>query len=147
MLKNLQRLISKTKTMGKDNGERQAAERIAHMLPISTATSIANLLKICESRSLYSRKRLIELGLSKRKEEKTDEEILGTDRAVFFFCAPFAYPDTDFGLLFKPEMESAFSDHATASPFDSGGLLRNIYHQLFRQKPCFFPEKSSFTAG
>ena len=124
--------------MGEDNGERPAADRIAYMLPISTATSIANASKIIESRHLYSKKRLIELGLSKKKEEKTPEEILGTDRAVFFFCAPFAYPETDFGFLFKPEIENVFSDHTTASPFDSGGLLEKITINSSDKAPVSF---------
>ena len=124
--------------MGKDNGERPAADRIAYMLPISTATSIANASKIIESRRLYSKKRLIEMGLSKKKGKKTPEEIFGTDRAVFFFCAPFAYPDTDCGFLFKPEIENVFSNHATTSPFDSGGLLEKFTINSSDKDPVSF---------
>jgi hypothetical protein len=43
---------------------------------------------------------------------------------VFFYVAPFRYPDTGCGLLFARTLEFHRSHDGVATPFDSGGLLK-----------------------
>ena len=51
---------------------------------------------------------------------------MGTAGCVFLFAAPFRYPDTSCGFLFAPTLEEERTVDGAASPFDSGGLDRNI---------------------
>jgi hypothetical protein len=51
------------------------------------------------------------------------EAHLGTDDDVFFFLAPFRYPNTNCGLLFKASLEERHRGWGSATPFDSGGIV------------------------
>ena len=47
---------------------------------------------------------------------------MGTGNCVFLFAAPFRYPSTECGFLFKRTLEDANRDKGAASPFDSGAI-------------------------
>ena len=48
---------------------------------------------------------------------------MGTSKFVFFYAAPFRYPNVACGFLFRPSLEIENTATASASPFDSGGLV------------------------
>jgi len=48
----------------------------------------------------------------------------GNEDSVFFYVAPFRYPNTGCGLLFAATLESAHRDDGAATPFDSGWLTK-----------------------
>lgn len=56
----------------------------------------------------------------------TAESALGTTGDVFFYLAPFRYPNTSCGLLFSGTLESDHTDDGIGTPFDSGGLHRHL---------------------
>ncbi|MGI8991162.1 MAG: hypothetical protein ACR2I2_16485 [Bryobacteraceae bacterium] len=49
---------------------------------------------------------------------------MGTAGYVFFYVAPFRYPNTGCGLLFAKSLEFEHENGGVATPFDSGGLAR-----------------------
>jgi len=120
---NLIRLKRQTREMGADNGKRTRAERVSGRMPLSHATSVYKFSSICEHDGLFSQTRLMEKGLYSCNNE-THEQLLGTDKDVFFSLAPFCYPRTDCGVLFRRTLEEQFSGSSSATPFDSGGLLK-----------------------
>jgi hypothetical protein len=67
---------------------------------------------------------------------KCPEVILGTAGSVFFYLSPFRYPNTGCGLLFAHSLELEHKDDGLATPFDSGGLLKN----LTRHNPAESPQ-------
>lgn len=50
--------------------------------------------------------------------------LLGTSGYVFTYAAPFRYPNTSCGLLFRTDVETQSDVTAIATPFDSGGIVR-----------------------
>lgn len=112
---NLRRLMNQRTPDG------QALD-LATNLPLSHGMSGDGFRAICRTGSLYSQKRLVELGVLKSRT--STETSLGTDASVFFFVGPFAYPNTNSGFLFKATLEKEFADSGFATPFDTGGLLK-----------------------
>jgi len=49
---------------------------------------------------------------------------MGTADSVFFYVAPFRYPNTNCGLLFAASLESERRDDGVATHFDSGWLTK-----------------------
>lgn len=54
------------------------------------------------------------------------EALLDTAGDVFFYLAPFRYPETSCGLLFRRSLEEEHRAFGSATPFDSGGLIRHV---------------------
>jgi len=99
-------------------------QAVAQNLPLSHATSYRNMVAICESGSLKSMQKLIDQGiLTHRMCAETE---LGTANGVFFYAGAFSYPATNFGFLFKANIEEAHPVDGGATPFDSGGLVKHF---------------------
>ena len=96
--------------------------RLADQLPLSHSTSGKNFAYICASGQLLS---MDQLALRGRRPVSPDcpELKLGTTRVVFFYVGPFRRPNRDYGLLFSSMLEFDNQDRASATPFDSGGLI------------------------
>jgi hypothetical protein len=124
---NLKRLCAGLSACIQSPALRQSVEsqNIANHLPLSHSTSTANVQAICSSGYLKSMAALIEEGVLKHRPECA-EVALCTTNAVFFYVGPFAYPATTFGFLFSQTLETANHSEGSATPFDSGGLLRNF---------------------
>jgi hypothetical protein len=55
-------------------------------------------------------------------DPRSCEAVMGTSGDVFFYLAPFRYPNTACGLLFSGTLEKDYPDDGVSTPFDSGGL-------------------------
>ncbi len=102
-----------------------AASNLANNLPLSHATSDKNVAAICESDSFKSMATLIAEGSRQHRPDCAEVE-LGTTTAVFFYVGPFAYPATIFGFLFSAGLEAENQIDGSATPFDSGGLVKHF---------------------
>jgi hypothetical protein len=101
------------------------ARRLAHGLFLAHSTSDRNFSDICGTNRLRSPlRRSKDTGMP--LDAGSVESIMGTANAVFFYAAPFRYPQTSCGFLFLPSLESEYSETGVATPFDSGGLLRHF---------------------
>ena len=89
------------------------AAKLSDSLFLSNASTKDDFIKICKGGALKSQVLLNRI--------KATEQKLGTAHYVFFFAAPFRYPDTNCGLLFSTTLEKTASG-AVATPFDSGSL-------------------------
>ena len=100
--------------------------RLAEHLPLSHATGQATFTNILVHDGLFSWNQLTDRGWvpARAGSEPSVEARLGTDDSVFTYAAPFRYPATSCGLLFKTSLELRRSDQATATPFDSGATPR-----------------------
>lgn len=110
---------------------RTLGRRIADHLPLSHATGRAAFLSVLEQGRLLSSLKLQQMGSHPptTRALPTVEAMLGTDNSVFTYAAPFRYPETSCGLLFKTELERSRADHAVATPFDSGGTIHYLRPQ------------------
>lgn len=99
------------------------AQKLAAGLPLAHATSHKNIEAICDSGHLKSMQTLIDEGLLNLRPDCA-EAILGTVNAVFFYVGGFSYPATTFGFLFKSSLEAENQSEGSATPFDSGGLVK-----------------------
>ncbi|MDA8134274.1 MAG: hypothetical protein M0T82_06585 [Desulfobacteraceae bacterium] len=124
--KNLASLTTQTQKMGHHNGKEILAKTVIDSLPLSNTFSIKNFTSICNQQYLRSQVELIADGTMEKQLSPTTEQQLGTDTFVFFFLAPFSYPNTQCGILFKKEMQKTYKNKSEASPFDSGGLLEKF---------------------
>ena len=94
------------------------AAKLSDELFLSNASTTANFIEICKGGALKSQELINrEFGIA----IKPTEEKLGTAHYVFFFAAPFRFPDTNCGLLFSTTLEKMAAG-AVATPFDSGSL-------------------------
>lgn len=93
---------------------------MARRMPLSHAAPAATFAKICRSGAIISQQAVANM----RKESlgDTTEVVLGTENNVFLYAAPFRYPGTDCGFLFRRDLEDAADLKGAASPFDSGAL-------------------------
>jgi hypothetical protein len=94
------------------------AKRLSDSLYLAHSTADAKFADICGSGYLTS--------LTKPLSPARTEVVMGTVDSVFFYVAPFRYPNTGCGLLFAPTLESACRDEGVATPFDSGGLVNRL---------------------
>ncbi len=124
--RNLQRLTDRMGESGTQPG--RLAWRVGRDLPLSHSTGRAAFRSVVEGGRLLSLEKLAELGLRQLPEggDPPVEMTLGTADSVFTYVAPFRYPATACGLLFKTEVERVRADHAVATPFDSGGTLHHL---------------------
>ena len=94
------------------------AAKLSDSLFLSNASTKDDFIKICKGGALKSQELLNrEYGFA----IKSTELKLGTAHYVFFFAAPFRYPETNCGLLFSTTLEKTVAG-AVATPFDSGSL-------------------------
>src|SRR5271167_4913263 len=91
------------------------AGKLSDSLYLAHSTSDARFAGICASGHLVSAPSL---------DADCTEIFMGTAGSVFFYVAPFRYPNTNCGLLFAKSLESEYTNNAAASPFDSGGLRK-----------------------
>lgn len=99
------------------------AERLSNHLYLAHSTSDKRFSAICGSGRLTSKTGLAtEAGGT--VSPNCAESRMGTADSVFFYVAPFRFPQTSCGFLFAPSLESESSGDGVAAPFDSGGLLK-----------------------
>lgn len=99
------------------------ARRFSSGMFLAHSTAFGAVAAICRDGMLRSPARLAAargMALGPRRTEVQ----LGTQDSVFFYLAPFQYPDTACGLLFQLALADSYRG-AAASPFDSGGLIRH----------------------
>lgn len=94
---------------------------ISEGLLLSHATTVQKMNRVAQSRALLSQREVGRRAGTPPKAQTTEAH-LGTDDDVFFFLAPFRYPNTHCGLLFRRSLEEHHTAVASATPFDSGGL-------------------------
>lgn len=126
---NLARLCGNLETDARNQGFSGAispsAAALSEGLFLAHSTADAKFAKICESGSLLSAARLEAIGLRPLRSDCA-EVILGTQDQVFFFVAPFRYPNTGCGLLFSRTLEEEAGAKGASTPFDSGGLIGKL---------------------
>lgn len=117
---NLQRLRANlscacgcTQTPDHETSSRQAATD----MPLCHTTSEKTLGFILTSGALLSP---VQRGATPRRADV----LLGATNDVCFYLGSAAFPDNDFGFLFSQVLTSDPGDHASATPFDSGGCIR-----------------------
>ena len=123
---NLNRLMGELETMpslGGTAGGISTCTNMASKMPLANSASRKSFAAICGSGSLLSKRQLAIPG--NPVDPACAEAKLGTDDCVFLFVGPFRYLDTECGFLFKAELADSRHDVATATPFDSGGLLHH----------------------
>lgn len=126
---NLERLSSELET---DSGARFAASesRLARaklfgdQVHLSHATSSGSFAAICESGSIFSPGSLLKRGVRVSRPET--EIFMGTEFHLCLYAAPFRYPNTTSGFLFRGQLESVHSESGVSSPFDSGSLAHHV---------------------
>lgn len=97
------------------------AAHLSWKLFLAHSTDAAAFASVCGGMGLYSREELARNG--GRALRADDRDVLnGTAGCVFLYAAPFRYPDTTCGFLFRPSLESERREDGSASAFDSGGL-------------------------
>jgi len=127
---NLRRLCHELKEFAKinaitDEGESSsAAINLADHLYLAHSAPSRQFAEICARGEMLSKERLAAEG--SKCSSGCAEAKLGTTNSVFFYVAPFRYPRTCFGLLFSATLELAHRGTGSASPFDSGGLVKTF---------------------
>ncbi len=115
----------------------EAASRLSDALFLAHSTSDNNFSAICGRGSLISSALLAaERGIS--LPLTCAEALLGTAGDVFFYVAPFRYPNTGCGLLFAKSLESYYEVSGVATAFDSGGLARTFIRPDPAESPLAF---------
>ncbi|MDJ0840136.1 MAG: hypothetical protein QNK37_26730 [Acidobacteriota bacterium] len=104
----------------KEHAERAA--RLSQRMPLSHGTASKNFLSILQSEHLLTHAEKY----GKTPPADSDEVLLGTQDFVFFYAAPFGYPKSTCGFLFKTTLEHGYRDSGEATPFDSGGLNHHL---------------------
>ena len=100
------------------------AIKLSQALFLAHSTTRRNFAKICDSQRILSQAKLAaQNGVP--VDDDCVEIKLGTSNDVFFYAASFRYSDTACGFLFAAMLEDEDSKMGTATPFDSGGLLRH----------------------
>lgn len=126
---NLERLCSElnallhTRQFDARTHNATAAANWSRFIPLSHAANHAAFSGICERGEIVSSQRLHDDGVRLLRAGAA-EVLLGTQDDVFFYVAPFRYPQTVAGLLFGPDTN--FAEPAVATPFDSGGLVEHL---------------------
>lgn len=134
--RNLDRLLREVASASAEESSRgdggtsppTLGKQIAQRVPLSHATGQATFAGILEKDRLLSYQKLVELGLGRPdpRGAQTVEATADTEDSVFTYAAPFRYPETSCGLLFRAELEQHRSDEAIATPFDSGATFFHL---------------------
>ncbi len=103
----------------------QEVAQLSQALFLAHSTSSAKFAVICETGRLISRARRAAITGQALSDELAVVR-LGTAECVFFYVAPFRFPNTGCGLLFARSLEEHYRAEGTASPFDSGGLASKL---------------------
>jgi hypothetical protein len=103
------------------NNSSARAAYLSDSLFLAHSTSDSNFSAICRNGYLASAQRIAD---DSGKPPGPTELELGTAGSVFFYVSPFRYPHTACGVLFRGTLEQEHRDNGSASPFDSGALLR-----------------------
>lgn len=126
---NLERLCSELNAhvagLGIEIEPSPEAERLSRALFLAHSASDKTFAKICRSQSLLSPEQLALAGLYTLRPDSA-EVLLSTSDFVFFYVAPFRYPETGCGLLFAPTLEAEMHARGLCTPFDSGGLVSHF---------------------
>ena len=101
-----------------------AATRLADSLYLAHSAPDRRFEAICASGQLLSAK-LLAASAGETLSPARTEVVMGTADSVFFYVAPFRYPNTNCGLLFAASLESERRDDGVATPFDSGWLTKS----------------------
>ena len=101
------------------------AKRLSESLYLAHSTTEARFGTICGSGCLTSAD-LQAAHRGKPLSPTRTEVVMGTSDSVFFYVAPFRYPNTGCGFLFSATLESEYTDRSVATPFDSGGLVNRL---------------------
>jgi hypothetical protein len=127
--KNLERLSAELQGHANERQQAfdpiEATSELSQKLFLAHSRSRESFTLICRDRWLSSREKL---EAERKIEPKPDcaEVALGTQGDVFFYVAPFRYPNTACGILFAHTIESCYLDTAKATPFDSGALHQKL---------------------
>lgn len=126
---NLDRLCQELEThaqsLGIPMGPSPVAEKLSQSLFLAHSTADQKFAQIGAARCLSSNAKLAaELGTTLAAD--CTEVVLGTSDTVFFYAAPFRYPNTGCGLLYARSLEKDYESTGAATPFDSGGLRRKM---------------------
>ena len=132
---NLDRLCQELEThaqsLGIPMGPSPVAEKLSQGLFLAHSTADHKFAQICAARCLSSNAKLAaEQGITLAAD--CTEVVLGTSDSVFFYAAPFRYPNTGCGLLYARSLEKDYESTGAATPFDSGGLR----HKMVRPDPA-----------
>lgn len=115
------------------------AVALAEGLCLAHSTSEAKFSDICSSNRLLSPQALHDEGIE-NLDPRSVEVALGTAGSVFLYAAPFRFPGTGCGLLFKHSLETLHEDTGAATAFDSGALV-NVF-----ERPILDEDAASFLA-
>ena len=132
---NLDRLCQELEThaqsLGIPMGPSPVAEKLSQSLFLAHSTADQKFAQVCAARCLSSNAKLAaEQGITLAAD--CTEVVLGTSDTVFFYAAPFRYPNTGCGLLYARSLEKDYESTGAATPFDSGGLR----HKMVRPDPA-----------
>jgi hypothetical protein len=124
---NLKELQGRMEAYARENGievpdPAPDAVRLSHSLYLAHSTASDEFSKICGAGRLLSATQLALRG-GKAPKPGSVKVLLGTADSVFFYVAPFRYPNPGCGLLFTRSLEEHHMDDGVATPFDSGGLV------------------------
>ena len=121
---NLARLCGDLASLAEAHGlpaSSVAPSKLSERIFLSHSTSDAKFARICRAGALLSPGNLARQN-GVPLPPGSAEVILGTQDSVFFYVAPFRYPNTGCGLLFSRTLEEESAATGTSTPFDSGGL-------------------------
>jgi len=140
LLKNLDTLCGDLSDYGRNKGRHIPADApsgLCSRLFLSHSMADAKLPTVCGSGVLLSASAIaanngtsVPVGCS--------EAQLGTAAFVFFYVAPFRYPNTGCGFLFSAELEETHRADGVCSPFDSGGLVKHLIRRDPSEPPIAF---------
>lgn len=117
-------LMAQGATPGPANEVSPSAAKISGELFLAHSTSDVNFAKLCPlGGRLLSPAALDASGLKALKADAVERE-LDTAGYVFLYASSFAFPNSGCGLLFAPSLERERPGEASATPFDSGGLVK-----------------------
>jgi hypothetical protein len=97
-----------------DDARAAACLRDAQRMPLSHSAPERAMASILQVAALVSADRI-------HKPKGAAESAMGTTDDVFLYLCSMAYPDNEFGFLFRAELTSEVQGIAIATPFDSGG--------------------------
>jgi hypothetical protein len=101
------------------------AEKLSRSLFLANSASRKRFSSICQTGFISSQQRhAAATGIPPNLSNA--ESALGTSGQVFFYLAPFRYPQTSCGLLFSGTLELEETEKGVATPFDSGALHAHL---------------------
>lgn len=102
---------------------KRSSHGAASAMPLCHTTGEVGLLGALGSGALLSS---LQRGVTPRS---VDQILDGADE-ICFYLGSAAFPDNDYGFLFRSELADRFRGRASATPFDSGGCIRRYFPDL-----------------